>query len=214
MNSLIIVESKNDKYFIKAFIKKLNLQNIEVGEPICSINDFECLGGYTNLENNLNEIKLDEYDKIGIILDADEVGIEERIKFINKALKSICSDVAIENINEPKKSKELNIEIICYIMNVDGKGELETVMRKVASKNAIRANCLESWRECLIQKGENVKDKTFDKFWIDIYQRYDNCKENQSKADENCKGEKSIKKDIWNFEHALLKDLKKFLELF
>jgi putative transposase len=37
----LIVESKNDKFFIERLIKILNLQNIEVSEPICLID--ECI---------------------------------------------------------------------------------------------------------------------------------------------------------------------------
>lgn len=214
MSSLIIVESENDKYFIEAFIDKLKLENIEIGKPICHIYEFDCLGGYNNLKARLEALKLDKYNKIGIILDADEVGVKERVDFVNECLKSICDDVYLEAINTLQRSEALDLEIACYIMNVDGKGELETVMKRVTSEDTTYADCLESWRNCLIQNKKDVKDKTFDKFWIDIYQRYDNCKENQSNANENCKGEKSIKKDIWNFEHPLLNDLKKFLLLF
>jgi hypothetical protein len=46
VSNLIIVESENDQYFIEALIEKLNLRNIEVGKPICKIDDFDCLGGY------------------------------------------------------------------------------------------------------------------------------------------------------------------------
>ncbi len=38
----LIVESKNDKFFIERLIKILNLQNIEVSEPICLIDECIC----------------------------------------------------------------------------------------------------------------------------------------------------------------------------
>ena len=234
VNSLIIVESENDKYFIEAFLDKLNLKNIELGEPICNIIDFNCLGGYTQLSNKLIDIKLDKYNKIGIILDADNVGIDKRIDFINSALKSICQDVTLNKINKLKKSKELDLEIVCYITNVDGTGELETVMRKVKSQLSTYADCLNSWRECLKSNNVEIKDKEFDKFWVSNYLKYDTClsrkdKKQKSKKcanelinntknieeiDNNLKSSKyTIKKDIWDFHNPILNDLKIFLEL-
>ena len=57
MSNLIIVESENDRYFIESLVDKLNLPNIEVGIPICKIDDFDCLGGYTKLSANLKALK-------------------------------------------------------------------------------------------------------------------------------------------------------------
>jgi hypothetical protein len=76
------------------------------------------------------------------MLDADEVGVEERVCFINKALKSICRDVTLDEINKPKRSDTLDLSIACYITNVGGKGELETLMRKIKSQNSDYAACL------------------------------------------------------------------------
>ena len=122
VSNSIIVESENDKYFIEAFINKLNLE-IEVENPICSIDDYECLGGYTNLKNRLQEIRFDKVTKLGIILDADSVGIEGRVNFINESIKVVCSDLELTKINELKRSEQLDIEIACYVMNIDDKGE-------------------------------------------------------------------------------------------
>lgn len=60
-----------------------------------------------------------------------------------------------------------------------------------------------------------MNKKEFDKFWVSIYQRYDTCTKTEKKqANRKCVGEVSMKKDIWNFEHEKLKDLKIFLHLF
>ncbi len=234
MSNLIIVESENDRYFIESLVDKLNLPNIEVGIPICKIDDFDCLGGYTKLSANLKALKYDKYNKIGIILDADEVGIEERIKFINKALQSICDDVTIDNINQLKKSDNLDLDIACYITNVNGKGELETVMRKIKSQSSIYADCLIEWKKCLALKGEIIKDKEFDKVWVSNYLKYDTCigkdrkqkskkcanelinnTDNTNKIENNLKSNNTtIKKDIWNFDDSILNELKIFLKLF
>ena len=235
MSNLIIVESKNDKYFIESLICKLNLDNIEVGQPICNINDFNCLGGIDNLNARLKALKPELYSKIGIILDADEAGIEKRINLINKSLKSICTDVELEKINKLHKSEELDLEIACYITNIAGKGELETVMRKVKSKDSTYADCLKSWKECLSSKKIELKEKEFDKIWVSHYLKYDTCISRKYKDNKNeyCANELinnpdntdeiennlksndfTIKKDIWNFEHPSLAELKEFLQLF
>ena len=99
MNKLI-VESKNDKIFVEKILKILNLQNIEVSEPICLIDECICLDGLGNLEKKLKDIKLDGLDKLGILIDADEVGIQTRISEINKILKKLNIDIVFENINE------------------------------------------------------------------------------------------------------------------
>lgn len=95
MNNLIIVESKNDKFFIERLIEYYNCGNINV-QCIC---EFECLEGINNLDKKLKDIKFYKYDRIGIILDADKEGICKRIEFINKALKKVCDDVELTLIN-------------------------------------------------------------------------------------------------------------------
>jgi len=233
VNNLIIVESANDKYFIE----KLNLDNIEIGKPICNVNDFNCLASKDNLKTRLNALELDSYGRIGIILDADLEGIEQRIVEINNALKSICNDISIEKINQFYRSDEVDLEIACYIMNIDGKGELEDIMKEVKSKDSTYADCLEAWRNCLESKGITIKDKEFVKIWMSHYLKYDTClgkdknqkskkcsnelinntenTENTEEIENNLKSNAfTIKKDIWNFKHPVLAELKEFLVLF
>jgi len=215
VSSLIIVESHNDQYFIEGLSAFLNITP-KINPPICQIDDFECLNGLSEkkLFECLNEIKFEKYQKIGIIIDADNEGVQKRVELINRALEKFDDNLKLDGVNQVKKSDKLDIKFACYIMNVNGNGELETLLKKIKSKDSTYADCLEAWRKCLQENDKKVKDKTFDKFWVDIYQRYDNCKENESKADENCKGEKSLKKDIWDFENPLVDELKEFLRLF
>ncbi|MDK9694395.1 MAG: hypothetical protein OEL19_09155 [Sulfurimonas sp.] len=225
MKSLIIVESHNDKFFIEKLRDVWGLENIEFKEPICARTDYECLGGLSEkkLSQTLDDIKFSDYQKIGIIIDADNEGIEKQIALINRCartLKDVSDDFEITKINEfirVKSSEEeinyFDVEIGCYIMNKDGVGELETVLKAIKSKDSTYANCLEAWRKCLEEKGKPFKAKSYDKLWVNFYQRYDNCKENESNADENCKGEIAIKKDIWDFTNPILDDLKSFLTL-
>lgn len=217
--NILIVESANDKYFIEALISYMKIVNIEVDMPICKIDDYECLGGYTNLEKRLNELKIEidkgEIEKVGIILDADEAGIEKRVEFINEKLKTICSDISLNSINRFERSEELSIEIACYITNIDGKGELETLMKTIKSKDSTFADCLEEWKKCLTEKGEKISEKDFDKFWINNYFKFDTCtKDEKKQAGTKCNNDIAIKKDIWNFEHDAVEELKTFLNLF
>ena len=121
----------------------------------------------------------------------------------------------ITKINEFIKIESLDeVEIGCYITNVDGNGELETVLKAIKSQDSTYADCLEAWKICLTSKDKTITDKDFDKFWVSNYLRFDTCtKKEQKQADKNCKNEVAIKKDIWDFENLILNDLKNFLKI-
>lgn len=219
VSSLIIVESHNDKFFIEKLRDELGLTNIQIEEPICNVTDYECLNGLSEkkLDLTLSEIKFDKYQKIGIVIDADDKGISDRIDLINtciKSLEEVPDDFKLTSINEFVKIDRLDIEIGCYVTNVSGNGELETVLKAIASKDSIYADCLDAWKSCLTLKGETIKDKDFDKFWVNNYLRFDTCKASEKgQADRKCRGEIAIKKDIWDLENKILDELKYFLKL-
>jgi len=219
--NVLIVESDNDRYFIESLKKYLNISEVDIDTPICSIDDYECLNGLSKakLERKLTELSMDiekrGIQKIGVILDANQEGIEKRIELVNESLKVIDEDLNLQKCNRFVKSEKLDIEIACYILNINGLGELETVLRTIKSKDSIYADCLNDWRKCLKPKGKAIKNKDFDKFWINVYQRYDCCtKEEQKQANKNCNNAVSMKKDIWDFNHRTLDELKIFLKLF
>lgn len=216
VSNLLIVESHNDKFFIEALSESLKI-DIKINQPICKIDDYECLDGLSEkkLHACLNELKFDDYSKIGIMIDADKEGIENRLALIDTVIKQFDNDIEIKNINTPIRSDKLDLEFICYITNVGGFGELETLLKAIKSQDSTYADCLDAWRTCLQQADKPIKDKEFDKFWVSIYGRYDCCtKKDQKHLDTNCTKEASIKKPIWNFEHEALTDLKAFLQLF
>lgn len=197
----MIVESKNDQFFFEALIKHINLK-IEVGSPICSIDDYDCLGGIGKLELKLKAIKGDiqkgKIDKVGIIFDADQVGINQRKKLILEKIQQIFT-------------KEEQPIFSLYILNIEGEGELETVLKKIHNQNSEIADCLISWQACL-PKNKQVKIKDFDKLWIQFYQRFDCCnKKEQKQAGRKCGNEKSFSKNIYNYDHPQLNKLKQFL---
>lgn len=214
MNKLI-VESKNDKIFVEKILKILNFQNIEVSEPICLIDECICLDGLGNLEKKLRDEKLDSINKIGILIDADNEGVSKRIEEVNKILKNLDINVEFNNINQLKKDEKNDIEIACHILNIEDKGSLDNILKTIAKGKSEYADCLESWKKCLEEKGEKVSDTIFTKFWVNNYLRFDTCdKEEQKKSSKKCNFEKALEKDFWDFEHKSLDSLKDFLKLF
>ena len=214
MNKLI-VESKNDKIFVEKILKILNLQNIEVSEPICLIDECICLDGLGNLEKKLRDEKLDSINKIGILLDADNEGVSKRIDEINKILKNLDINIEFDNINEFQKDEKKDIEVACHILNIEDKGSLDNILKAIAKSPSNYADCLESWKKCLEEKKEKVSDTIFTKFWVNNYLRFDTCsKDEQKQIFKNCSLEKALEKDVWNFEHQVLDSLKDFLKLF
>ena len=214
MNKLI-VESKNDKIFVEKILKILNFQNIEVSEPICLIDECICLDGLGNLEKKLRDEKLDSINKIGILIDADNEGVSKRIEEVNKILKNLDINVEFNNINQLKKDEKNDIEIACHILNIENRGSLDNILKTIAKGKSEYADCLESWKKCLEEKGEKVSDTIFTKFWVNNYLRFDTCdKEEQKKSSKKCNFEKALEKDVWDFEHKSLDSLKDFLKLF
>ena len=202
MNNLLIVESQNDKFFIQALINDLNI-DIKVGDTICIIDEYECLNGIGELEKRLIKLKAkvqkEDIKKIGIIFDADDIGIETRTQQIQEKIDIVFSEVA-------------DIDFNIYIMNVSGTGELETVLKKIKSKDSTIADCLDAWQTCL-PTGKKLNQKEFDKFWVQMYQRYDNCtKEEAKQAGKNCNNEISFSKNIYNLDNPILDELKTFLQ--
>lgn len=217
--NLLIVESHNDKFFIER-LKNYVEADFEVSPPICRIDEYECLNGLSNLKLKLDEIKTDiekgYFNKVGIMLDADKVGVQKRVSEINAAVKIISDDLEIIEPNQWYKSKSLDVDISCHILNVNGSGELETLLKEIKSQESTFADCLNGWQTCLETKQKTITQKDFDKFWINVYERYDCCsKKEKSQADKNCNPEISLKeKDIWNFSHSALTDLKNYLAMF
>lgn len=230
MNSILIVESKNDKFFIEALIRHMNIDDVEVSKGlICNIDDFECLDGLDQKKLNLalkaiiNKIKKDDITNVGIIIDLDDKTKPERLKLINSSINlAFGSNIILDEINSFKKIKideTQNINIATYFTNVNNSGELETVLKEIKSCHSVYADCLQSWQNCLkaknINNGTGLKLKDYNKFWLSVYTRYDSCSANDMKqAEKKCNFEASLSKPIWDFNHICLADLKVFLKLF
>jgi len=245
--NILIVESENDQYFIEALAKKVSDEN-----QVCRIDEYK----YSSLDekklttqitNALIDVKSRQVSKIGIILDMDNSTQEERIALINKCLKKSFADCTypepshlLTNIKELITNPiddDLDVKMACFFTNIDGEGELETVLKAIKLKKSVFADCLyEGWKDCLINKGKtigkkgeqcDISDKELLKLWVDFYKRFDTLKRNnrdEKNTDwkgimrgETKKGEKikTVRGEyIFDLHSEKLKDIKSFLSLF
>lgn len=225
-SNILIVESKNDQFFLQAIICRLNF-NIEVAPPIIiSEDDYRSMNGLnpTKLKDALKDLKADiekgKIDRVGIVIDIDDQQESDRISFINECIQDVFPESPL--LEEVKKFinvtlDDINIQLACYFTNVDGRGELETVLKNIKNKDSVYANCLESWKDCLKSHGKEIKIKDFDKFWVSVYLRFDTCSKREKKqAKSKCSFEYAManKPEIWDFENPILNDLKEFLQMF
>jgi hypothetical protein len=227
VSNIIIVESKNDAIFMQAMVDKVNC-DIKVDPPIY-IENYKSLEGLSEkkLITTLNDLKADiqreDIEKIGIILDIDNYSEPERLEWVNKCIQKVFKS---ETLSSTKRfidiygDNETNAKLACYFTNFEGKGELETLLKAIKARESPHADCLDSWRDCLKKKGKEIKQKDFDKFWIDNYIRYDTCsKKEQQQAGRKCTMSRfdyvmEHKKDIWDWDNPALDDLKEFFNLF
>ncbi len=231
--NILIVESKNDKIFVQALIEVLNIENTNVEKILIDVDNFLFLNSVdpnpqkpTNLIRKLKDVKTDipkkVIKKIGILLDIDKNSLDNRLILINTAIKQAFGENTFEEINDVNQPVAVQIddetvELFCYFTNIDETGDLETVLRKIAIKDANYADCLNSWRDCLETKEIEISDKDFDKFWIDNYIRFDTCpKKERTQAERKCSMKAfeyvmQTKSDIFNLSHEVLDGLKKFL---
>ena len=223
--SILIVESKNDKYFFQSVIKHLNY-DIEIESPIFADEDYRPMGGLdpTKLTQALKSIKAEiqkeDIERIGIIIDIDRDSEIDRIKFINDCIAKAFPDaVLIGRINQfiDLNFEDYHIQLACHFTNVDGQGELETVLKAIKSQDSTHADCLDRWRECLTSNDKKITDKSFDKLWIANYIRYDTSTKDEKKDAANkltLNYALENKPSIWNLDHPILVELKVFFKLF
>jgi hypothetical protein len=134
----------------------------------------------------------------------------------------------------------VTIKIACHFVGVDGKGELEDVLRGMKKLDSHHADCLDSWNCCLNNKGLDKKtDKEINKLWVHYYLKYDafiSYSNSTKPEDKYCKVEniflnlkditdkekgkvfeENISSELFDFEKegfTELQQLKDFLKLF
>ncbi len=219
--NILVVESHNDKFFIESLLAYLQRVDIEVSLPICSIDEYECLDGLseTKLVDRLVNLRIESdkrgIEKIGIMIDADAKGVARQLSLVNTALEKAKFNVQLPDTNIWVDDDSQALSISCHVLNVEGFGELETVLKLIKAGDSIFADCLDAWKSCLQSQAKTISDKDFDKFWVSIYQRFDCCdKKEKKQAQRKCSFEASMKKPIWNFEHESLAELKDYLSSF
>ncbi len=77
-----------------------------------------------------------------------------------------------------------NLEVSKNILIVESENDKYfikalTVLKAIKSHDSTYADCLNNWKICLEQKNKTIKPKKFDKFWLNIYLRYDCCTKNE-----------------------------------
>lgn len=216
--NILVVESHNDKFFIESLLAHLQGINVEVSLPICNIDEYECLDGLseTKLVDRLVNLRIESdkrgIEKIGIMIDADTKGVDAQLNLVNIALKKAQFNAKLSATNTWVYDDNQALNISCHILNVAGFGELETVLKLIKSGDSIFADCLEAWKNCLQSQEKIISAKDFDKFWVSIYQRFDCCtKQEKKQAERKCGFEASLRKNIWNFKHEVLNELKQYL---
>jgi hypothetical protein len=227
MNALI-VESDNDKDFVEALIRDIELE-VEVDAPSCAIDDFACMDGLNatklreHLEEKVDEIKKGNIRRLGVLIDQDKKTKAERLEFVSQAAsKAFEQSIVIKDINTfytIQLDKDTDFKLVCHFTNVDGEGELETVLKAIATKESVYADCLEAWKVCIETKGKKISKKEFDKFWISNYIRFDTCTSKQKKQAERKCSMKNFdyvlkNKAIFDLKAKELTDLRAFLSLF
>ena len=236
MKNRLIVESKNDKIFIQALVAKLNIESLDIEAPIClAENDFCLLGGADPNEKRpgtlikmLKDIKSDilriGIKKIGVLLDIDNVLEQKRFEMINNAIHEVFGDGVKRKISKTNEFIEIvitpshSIFLCCYFTNVEKKGNLDTLLKKIANKNSVYADCLKAWRSCLKSNEVEISDSEYDKFWLSNYIRFDTCTgKEKSNANKYCSMndfERIMQKGIFDLEAECLNDLLDFIRLF
>lgn len=162
MSSRILVEGDSDKLFIEALLKHIH-KNTEVDSPVCSTDKCELMNGKDDLKNKLKQIKRsirkNGITKIGIIIDANSVGVIQREEEIQEKILQVFGENPM-------------IEFTKHIINIDGYGELETLLKVIKSQDSTYADCLDAYQDCLPQE-KKYSDKEYDKTWVYNYQKKD-----------------------------------------
>lgn len=239
LRAYLIVESANDEAIFTAILEHLGIQDqvdvVHGGVSITwvhqSAEDKDVPKGLTKVFLSLlSEIALEKYDHVGIIWDADTVGVPERLGQINAALSESkqrfseerpYSQIVIQGkIQDQNDFIAVSVEggtvqLGCHIVNLDGKGEIENLLKAIANQDSSLADCINSkLPECFNEQGEKpLRDKDLVKLWINHYQRYDTLKKRE-RNEGNTTTEGMMKRNIFDLGQSSPKEfveLKEFL---
>lgn len=234
-NNILIVEGKEDKAFLNSLLNVVNITGVEIAEPPKV--EIKELGGLSKealkkqVGSIIPRIAREGIDKLGIIidLDTDETngGFQKRLNLVNESIEESFQTIS----NIPKFSatnqfikiaidQDTEIELACFFIHLNGKGELEDLLRETKIYNSPHADCLETWRACLKNVKIEKTDKEINKLWLHYLIRYDICTlKEQENASKYCNlefilNDSNREGKIFNFNHNCLQELKDFLFLF
>jgi hypothetical protein len=211
MQNIILVEGKDDKAFIEKLMSGIEAKPITI-EPLGGLSKDAML---KSLDAQRNAFLKKPYQKLGIIIDQDDFSIADRLTLVNECLQTIFG-IQLENISSFMKVQveDIPLQIACYFINFEGKGELESLLTRIKTQDSPYADCLNQWQNCLATK---VSQKEFDKLWVHYYLKYDTAThQERQQAGKYCTFEYSLlkKSHIWDLESTVLDGLKGFLQLF
>ena len=183
----IFVEGKEDKYFLKSYIKHLDCNR--------SVSEIEWTGGWSNLEGYCPRIerRLDEGEKVLIIFDSDE-DYKKRKSKIEKTIRTKTS--------RGISSKNSHLDIFLFPNN-QLPGKIEHLLEEIVIPEHKKIfNCFENYKECLKEKNVSYQ-------LPDIKGKIYSYKEALGVMEE--KEENRFKPEYWDFQNSSLLPLKNFL---
>lgn len=195
-----------------------------------------------SLKGLYNDFTRGKYARVGIVLDMDKSTEQERVKLVNNALHLAYSDAHIaqditkinqfiEVIFDKGTENEFVVNFACHFIHIAGKGELEDLLMAIKGLPSPYADCLyEGWKPCFEQKGRTLSDdkpkddssfinhKEMQKFYIDVYKRFDVLPRKKKREDRTLKWDNFLKDnpkafDFGKDEVVELKALKDFLRM-
>jgi 5S rRNA maturation endonuclease (ribonuclease M5) len=219
--NVIIVEGKTDKAFMEAYVGHFS-EMFPRPYGYLRIENARGQGGIGSvLKTQEKSINTGETKNIGILIDADQEGIDGKIKHeINPAIEKVFGykdHIKAPNQRFPFEFLGRRVTIFCYILHVNGKGELEDVLEEIRrDKHAKSPDCLKQFVECLGGPNEAYPEKAYKKERIRFYGHECMKKEKLSnrKIKDRLKNYEYYTPDYFYLDHESLDGLKDFLLLF
>lgn len=208
--NLIVVEGEDDKRFIEAYLKYLEINDIDIKD--INIQIFP-IGGHTPLAGFAVRIAkvLNANNKVSIIFDAN-ADYKERKEYVENQLKEHVEKQVDENIRDGRSIVGM-VDIFLFPNN-EGNGNLENLLEKIIKLEYKHIfECFKKYKKCLkdfkqkqLQRNEKAKIYVPNKKTkIYIYQYV---------LGEQGRGPQEFKTENWDFEHKEAQPLKKFLTEF
>ncbi len=234
--TLIIVEDDSDKFTFEAIIRHIHLQDslAVIETPII---DWKSIAAENNptkptalingLKGLLNDIFIEKYDKVGIVRDMDNSNKADMLFLVNNALKEAYQDSVREipdvnslipiNFSQDPPSNTVIVQFACHFVNLNGKGEIEDILKAIKSQPSPIADCVDSLLPgCLKISEEELREKELVKLWFNNYQRYDTLQKIQRKSPfTTTKHIMENRTDLFDFDKDIveLNELKSFLQM-